>query len=338
MGVAKDSRLVVVIGAGASYDCVDPLEASADPDFKPPLTTDLFDNRPKFAEVLGRYPVVRSLSGEIRKQIRNGESLETLLHNQMNSPLPAFRKQFHQVPFYLQEIIYQCSVHYLPHDATVYDTLVREVLRSNFAHALFLTTNYDLFLDRAISGLYDREFVEPNDYLLLDQSSSLVKLHGSVSWWRRVLNQESLEMDVRAAIRKCPIDLRFSDGIVIAERRAEDAIVNGYLHYPAMSVPVDGKSDFNAPQEHILFAKEQCERATHLLVIGSKCVDATIKEVLSVCRSLERIYFVAEAMQSASEARGNLAATIPGITSASRLVDTGFMQFMRDGHYQSFIA
>ena len=62
--------LMVVFGAGASYDSVDDdsLRVSRDANFRPPLANELFADRPQpmGTEVLDRYPAVRAVASEVR--------------------------------------------------------------------------------------------------------------------------------------------------------------------------------------------------------------------------------------------------------------------------------
>ncbi len=75
----SERSLLVVLGAGASYDCValkpdsnesDPDVTRVNPEYRPPLTKDLFSSRPKFSEILGKYPLATALSEEIRSMLR----------------------------------------------------------------------------------------------------------------------------------------------------------------------------------------------------------------------------------------------------------------------------
>lgn len=62
--------LTVIVGAGASYDCVADGATDYDGSWRPPLTSNLFDLRPGFSEILQKYPRAVALSDEIRAWIR----------------------------------------------------------------------------------------------------------------------------------------------------------------------------------------------------------------------------------------------------------------------------
>ncbi|MDQ3380017.1 MAG: hypothetical protein M3546_06815 [Actinomycetota bacterium] len=66
------SRIVVITGAGASFDCVSDFIAPDSPDLKPPLTKELFSLNWK--GTLGDYPLVRQVAAGIRQAMsRTGE-------------------------------------------------------------------------------------------------------------------------------------------------------------------------------------------------------------------------------------------------------------------------
>src|ERR1700682_1514700 len=120
MNETGSNSLVVVIGAGASYDCIAnqsdevPLNnriTVVDSDYRPPLTMDLFAPRPAFNEILDNYPLVSGLSEDIRVRLRKGqesesgksERLEQILRELAASQRFQTRKHVWEAPLYLQE-------------------------------------------------------------------------------------------------------------------------------------------------------------------------------------------------------------------------------------------
>lgn len=71
--------LTVLIGAGASFDCVDREVTSVAPHCRPPLVDDLFRSDDAFNPVLRAYPGAESLSDDIRVARRAGVPLEQIL-------------------------------------------------------------------------------------------------------------------------------------------------------------------------------------------------------------------------------------------------------------------
>ena len=80
--MSSDRKLTVILGAGASYDCIAPNTASKRDNYRPPLTKDLFSLNPDFDPILARFPGAMALSPDIRNRLRGrktSESLEEIL-------------------------------------------------------------------------------------------------------------------------------------------------------------------------------------------------------------------------------------------------------------------
>ena len=64
-------KLIVILGAGASYDCSSGLVETR-PEWRPPLVTDLFDSRAHtFAPILNEYPLAEAAAAEMRWALRD---------------------------------------------------------------------------------------------------------------------------------------------------------------------------------------------------------------------------------------------------------------------------
>src|SRR3954464_14578312 len=107
MGMSLESgaqRLAVIVGAGASYDCG--MHSEADPQWKPPLAKDLFMNRyPSFTNILRLYPGAENLADQLRSGVARGINLETILRSLSESANLGTRRDFLQVPLYIQHLI-----------------------------------------------------------------------------------------------------------------------------------------------------------------------------------------------------------------------------------------
>ena len=74
-----EKKLTVIVGAGASFDCVQENVADFDVDYRPPLTKDLFAFRGAFNRILSKYPKAEALSDQIRTRVSTGTSIEAIL-------------------------------------------------------------------------------------------------------------------------------------------------------------------------------------------------------------------------------------------------------------------
>ena len=59
-------RLLVILGAGASYDCASGNGGALHEELRPPLVTQLFENRYSFTRILHNYPLAEQAAADIR--------------------------------------------------------------------------------------------------------------------------------------------------------------------------------------------------------------------------------------------------------------------------------
>ena len=99
-----EKKLTIIIGAGASHDVVAGPESVLDPNFRPPLVSDIFSN--EFREILAKYPKANILSSTILMRLEQRENLESILRDLSQARDEHIVRQFQQVAFYLQELFY----------------------------------------------------------------------------------------------------------------------------------------------------------------------------------------------------------------------------------------
>ena len=184
-------QLIVITGAGASYDStgIEPRDLN----WQPPLVKELFAERAAFHPILDFYPDAQTLAPDLRVATRTGSvGLETYLRDQvLRSPSAYDRRRYRAIPLYLQHLLHEVSEHYTTHPVN-YDRLINGVLRSA-NEVIFLTLNYDTILD---SRLEQHAHVRSlNDYIRPDFAWSLIKLHGSVDWARRIVGASHAAVD-----------------------------------------------------------------------------------------------------------------------------------------------
>lgn len=98
------------------------------------------------------------------------------------------RRQFVQIPVYLRNLFREIGlpVGRYTSQPVNYNHLLNRILVSDFEQVALVTTNYDMFLERALTSVTDVEFSDLKAYVT-DPQWALVKLHGSVRWVRRIL-------------------------------------------------------------------------------------------------------------------------------------------------------
>jgi hypothetical protein len=177
--------LVIVIGAGASHDCVSIREGYHNEiEYKPPLVTELFNpQKIRFAEILAHYRRAQQAAADIHSAISsNTIALEKYLKEKLKqSAHESDQLAYMQMPMYLQELFWQIGLKYTQHP-TNYDKLANRIARSS--RVLILTLNYDTILD---DRLATHRMLTTLDNYIGERSWSLIKLHGSVNWTKKLM-------------------------------------------------------------------------------------------------------------------------------------------------------
>ena len=315
MTTLTERSLFIVLGAGASYDCVALKTDSDEPDpgvtrvnvqYRPPLAKDLFSSEQVFDEILRKYPLATALSEEIRSRLRKSSeeqnaTLEEILKELQSSPSLDTRRQVWEIPLYLQELLWTVSDKYVETGGTKFHTFVRRVLDSPFDQVLFLTLNYDLLLDRAISDHTRQKFLTMESYSPSGVKWTLVKAHGSVNWGRAITNH-TIPRGTSSALAEYQFistlnsEPEFSEDTVVLHRDRVawhlsfepefrfDQVPGNFL-YPWMALPAKGVKEFFCLEQQIQHAKSFLSRCTHFLFLGFSGLDP---HVIGLFREVQR--------------------------------------------------
>jgi hypothetical protein len=343
--------LVVIIGAGASFDCSGPGVELRNLDWRPPLVTELFDTRARFARVLHEYRLAEMAAADIRPAIRSGAvAIERFLRERLReSDDPYARRRFRQVPLYLQELLFNAGRTngrgFTQHPDN-YDALINAALA--LEDVVFISLNYDTLLDRRLFA-YPPGLHSLDAYISPDPNWCLIKLHGSVNWGRPLTRQTDAHIQPNTEILNSYFDQAADDEIgrdivlrnhdVLDDIRYEDR----RLYYPALSVPLGSTDELVCPPHHVAHLERKLRElpALNLLVIGYSGLD---QEVLRLLRDAGRPPTVLRVVNGDSE-RGALAAMAINQQFGSRgsylehqVFDGGFSEFVADGHLSRFIS
>ncbi len=315
-GVAR--QLIVILGAGASYDCVSDRDnvRLAKP-YMPPLVEGLFDDR--YHQILDKYALAQAVAAEVRPKLAQGSEAALRLEDYLREKLRQSdaqhrRAQYWSVPLYLQELFLEASWQYTQYPDN-FDRLVSTLL--HLERVVFVTLNYDTIFDRVL-GKYCR--LDTMDDYMADPTKQLIKLHGSVNWGRRLpgpwdsgppgdgyselcnalatgadkMMAEDIELILPAKARAQATDLR---------SRSE-----GFF-YPALAAPLGSDDETVCPPSH----RDELVRSLdqhsygynlHLLIVGYSCLDRTPLDLVK--NSGSRIASVVIANGSAAAGRDAL--------------------------------
>lgn len=288
--------LMVIFGAGASYDSVDDTVASLgdDHEHRPPLARELFDtDRPFFREVISRYRASAGLINHLRQATatvpleKELERLTTVAERRA-----MLRRELAALRFYLRRILWKCGEWWENRapGLTNYHRLLRVIANwqeSTSERVCLVSFNYDLMLDHAVSESIGGIQLDHIDGYVSDEAYKILKPHGSVNWMRAASNvggsvdapQADLEMRLIDAAR-AEGGLQLSSYVV-----TQDVDYVGFRRhaplFPALTVPMEAKP-FEFPEEHNKVLARCIAETTRLLVVGWR---ATERHFLRMWRS-----------------------------------------------------
>ncbi len=255
-------------------------------------------------------------------------------------PSLSLRRSMWQVPLYLQELLGEISQHYVQAGSTKFETMIAGIIQSAFRDVMILTVNYDLFVEHALHSLMGKIFNAPRDYgwTCDDQRWTLVKLHGSVNWGRGLIPPRAMNswVDVIPTLT----DLKLDEEIVILSghddsRRFHDR----EFRYPALSLPIAGKTDFVCPAVHVDRARSFASEATHVLVIGFSGLDQHVLEALiRPINRLERLRVVCGSRQAGIDTWNRLTSVNQKFNITGPVFEGGFSQFVGSGELHKFLG
>jgi hypothetical protein len=326
--------LLVILGAGASFDSIGELKIRADrvlreTEFRPPLADQLFAERDSFRDARARYRILGGLTETVTNAMHRGAGLEEALEAEVRRAPhdPRVRAEMLALRGYLRDVILRCLQEWtaLSGAATNHHWLFRHL--SRWAHATsqlvaVATFNYDLFAEIALTAQAGITFTDVNTYGRIHEGgrTGLFKLHGSVNWFREV-SETNLTLDEIVAAVMDGADIEEEGDIRM------DADRGGIV--PAIAVPVTTKSSYECPQTHLEHLRQLLPEVDLVLVIGWR---ATEQHFLSMLHELGKyvrtVLVVSGTEEGANETVKHLSGILPG--SRRTFVKTDDLYF--DGH------
>lgn len=289
--------LMVVFGAGASYDSVRAIpvleRTMRKNDLRwqdrPPLADELFDSeRGYFKEVLNDLkrcqPDVSSL-----QIIRSGSSVEKeleKLQNRAQNDLETARS-LAAIRYYLHIVIWRCQQQWKKHTpgVTNYKTLLNHIrlYRQKLEDVCLVTFNYDTLLEDAAHELLRIEIGKPSDYII--SHYKIIKLHGSINWGHEVETPlekiaSSNPWDIINEMIDKITNLKFSE-IYRVVNDIPMASFGGKGLFPAIAIPVETKNQFECPDLHSHELETWIPYVSKLLVIGWKGAEENFVQQLA---------------------------------------------------------
>ena len=259
---------MVIFGAGASYDSCSSYQIGNEADTtrvtstRLPLANELFQHRDIFSGVLNGLPDVRPFVA----RLANGggqQSVEEALQELWGETKYERRsRQFMALRYYIRDIIRLSEARWLERwrSRLNHNTLINDIRRMGAARkedVLLVTFNYDALIESAV---FDGHLQTMDEYVERSEFK-LIKLHGSVFWYRSAT---------------VPEQVTGPQGIIA---RADDVTVHDDYHIdynlrsdekrvPAIAIPISNKQEFSCPQGHQKALTDRLGEVTSILTIG----------------------------------------------------------------------
>lgn len=280
-------KIAIILGAGASFDLIpeeQKSQAVKDSYFAPPKTSGIATLPHVLEQYLAYYPRAYTAISNMRSRLQNGtETIEGMMRQLKDSTEQSKIQQFKQIPLYLQHIFGLISRNYSYHPIN-YASLISEAMRSDVERVAFITTNYDLFIDQALSAESDIILDDMSKYISDEKKWLYVKLHGSVNWGRNIKREGIRNPGASLGalldnVARLNLDTELEEKIEVVSTYLNRPNVEE-RYYPAITVPVDNKYEFNCPSEHVETLKLFLQDCKNFLIIGSSGKDQDVIDLL----------------------------------------------------------
>lgn len=292
--------LLLIFGAGASYDAVSPAvilpDSQVHKNWRPPLATELFQNRDGFRDALTRFPRILPIAARLAHASQSLPVEQELAR--FASEVEAYPERaadLASVRYYLQFILWACEHQWITASSAITNYLALldhvESTRRSTNDVAVVTFNYDrLFEYAATFYLTKRAKILESDYTsmtsyLTHTSYPLFKLHGSINWGHRVLTDVGVKdgenvYSVAAKVIDHASSLRLAPEVEMVHDRPP-RLVDGNVYTPALAIPVDAKADFVCPSDHVEALTKLLPRTTGVVIVGWRATEAAFLSLLA---------------------------------------------------------
>lgn len=321
--------LLVIFGAGASYDSASRLRTPAagyvdqNGASRPPLANQLFDDqRTIFRQAMERFKDCMPLV----PLLRNCPSVERELARvrQQSENYPPARRELAAIQYYLHYVLFDCQRRWrdLHGGITNYVTLVREIDRWHHQRreeVCFVTFNYDTMLEEAVSQVL-RIPLGSLDQYIAHPYYCVIKPHGSINWGREVDGVEFQPGISQQHLIEMIDKIEITDRYRIVNEFPMLKVENCFV-FPALAIPVEKKDEFSCPRNHVERLEHLLPSVTKVLMVGWRATEADFLGMLGRMKHNPVLMIVSGDKKGADETYANLGAI--GRPSR-RVVENGF--------------
>jgi hypothetical protein len=281
-------NLLIITGAGASYDLADENRITLDPCYKPPITDNLFragkhlETNGCLKDALDKNPIAHNIGRMWREKEQLEKYLKDVKDGKYNKEMQAW---FWSIPIYLWDLFTTIGEKYIKTNLapTNYFYLLNTIIsRSDYNQIIWINLNYDLFADYAIEGVCKKSMITFDNYMNMktEEQEIIIKYtkpHGSVNWYRKNDNDMKWD-DIRKGKNKSDFGKKLS-GIYTKQDLVNHRLKAGKPNtYPAISAPL-GEYDF-IYSPHIEEIKPILKETDTILCIGFSARDKDILDLV----------------------------------------------------------
>ncbi len=337
--------LMVIFGAGASWDSYERLPPPNVNEYRLPLAKGLFDSR--FGDEYRLFPKCGPLIQRLQRPNINVESVLETFQSEANL-YPHRRTQLTSVRYYLNYMLSRCQSGWtdsVTKGVTNYQTMLDQIAVQRVAgeKVCLVTFNYDTLLEEAITDALDGVPLNTiSDYVASDYK--VIKLHGSINWAHPIRNfkaQRSSSQDLISDIIASAGALDVDSGSY--ETVSKDPFQRSPLRplYPALAIPVQNKQEYECPREHRSVLEQCLPQVTKLLIIGWRANENLFLDTLDreAVPKKARIMVVSGSEKGADEVIGRMMARwgVTGINTDIVPATEGFSNFIFSSEWENFL-
>lgn len=310
----NEIRLLIVVGAGASFDCM-PDHATysgSDLELRLPLANDLFSPQRVQNHYLQHYGII-GLANKLRSISRKNDGMFDVELELANIAADANKRSdlnvqqsLFKTRFYIQSLIRELAEGTInfTQSSTIYIDLLNLLKdwidQSPDLHSVDIVVfNYDDLIEKAMSSVFPHDWnikSKENQMRAYYQGNNLriFKPHGSINWGREILKNGDLhDYNSFADISNDFNKIKLTESFKFVNPSTFQNVGESKNCIPAIAVPFKEKTDFSeCPPEMFTKLYERLQKANKVMTLGWKGTDVHFTNLLETNENIEEIYVV----------------------------------------------
>jgi hypothetical protein len=281
-----------IFGAGASYDSspiYKPGKNSSKIADRPPLASELFEAREDFLSTMRLFKRCQAVIPFLQRK-DSDVTVEQVLRRLQDeaSSDPERYRQLAAIRYYLQYMIWMCQSEWVKHylgGISNYKALLDEIrhCRKTNNPVCLVTFNYDTLLDDELPSV-GVEIVTMADYIN-SSNYKLIKPHGSINWGREIRGKysEYREGDLHAFVNELIAEANELEISQVYRLISNNPIPNSsgtVTLFPALAIPVEAKSEFECPSDHLDVLCKMLPEVDSIITIGWRATEQHFLKLL----------------------------------------------------------